>query len=86
MNEKRVQYVDVASGILILWVIAFHAMNGSKVFGATDARVALPFLTFSMPWFYFKSGLFLKGGRGISGVKKDYKKLIVPFIKWGAVG
>ena len=41
MNEKRVQYVDVASGILILWVMAFHAMNGSKVFGATDARVAL---------------------------------------------
>ena len=29
MNEKRVQYVDVASGILILWVMAFHAMNGS---------------------------------------------------------
>lgn len=86
MNEKRVQYVDVASGILILWVMAFHAMNGSKVFGATDARVALPFLTFSMPWFYYKSGLFFKGGRGISGVKKDYKKLIVPFIKWGAVG
>jgi hypothetical protein len=66
--------------------MAFHAMNGSKVFGATDARVALPFLTFSMPWFYYKSGLFFKGGRGISGVKKDYKKLIVPFIKWGAVG
>ena len=39
-----------------------------------------------MPWFYYKSGLFFKGGRGISGVKKDYKKLIVPFIKWGAVG
>lgn len=66
--------------------MAFHAMNGSKVFGATDARVALPFLTFSMPWFYYKSGLFFKGGRGFSGVKKDYKKLIVPFIKWGAVG
>ena len=49
MEQKRVKFVDLAGGILILWIMAFHAMNNCKVFGEVDVRVALPFLTFSMP-------------------------------------
>ena len=30
MNEKRVQYVDVGSGILILWVMAFHLLGTTR--------------------------------------------------------
>ena len=60
MQEKRFQHTDLAAGILILWIIIFHAINGCKVFGTTDARVALPYLTFSMPWFFYKSGQFYK--------------------------
>lgn len=85
--QKRVQYVDLASGILILWVMSFHAMNGCKVFGDVDVRVALPFLTFSMPWFFYKSGQFARSGIPISEVaRKGFKKFIIPFLKWGLIG
>lgn len=86
MKQQRIAWVDVASGILILWVMAFHAMNTSKVFGSMDVRVALPFLTFSMPWFYYKSGMLFKADRGAEGVRKDYRKFVIPFLKWGLAG
>ena len=86
MKQQRIAWVDVASGILILWVMAFHAMNTSKVFGPVDVRVALPFLTFSMPWFYYKSGQFFNVDRGAAGIKKDVGKFVIPFLKWGMIG
>ena len=83
MSEKRVKYLDLAGGILIIWIIIFHAINGCKVFGEVDARVALPFLTFSMPWFFYKSGMLFKAG---AGVRRDVTKLLIPFLKWSAIG
>ena len=86
MKQKRVKFFDLAGGILILWVMAFHAMNNCKVFGNVDVRVALPFLTFSMPWFFYKSGLFFKTLPCREGVAKDLKKLLIPFLKWSLIG
>lgn len=83
MQKSRMEYLDLAGGILIIWIIIFHAINGCKVFGEVDARVALPFLTFSMPWFFYKSGMLFKAG---GSVKKDVEKLLIPFLKWSAVG
>ncbi len=81
--NRRVEYIDLAGGILIIWIIIFHAINGCKVFGDTDARVALPYLTFSMPWFFYKSGQFTKKGIDI---KREVEKLLIPFLKWSAAG
>ena len=87
MATQRVRYVDVAGGILILWIMAFHALNMSKVFGDVDARVALPFLTFSMPWFFYKSGQFFNTAASCrEGLAKDARKLVVPFLKWSLAG
>ena len=66
----RSRHIDLAAGILMLWIITFHAVNGSKVFGDVDARVAIPFLTFSMPWFFYKSGSFFRPGRGGNNADK----------------
>lgn len=85
-TKKRIEYVDLGAGILILWVIFFHAINNAHVFGETDARVALPFLTFSMPWFFYKSGSFFKASRGKAGLRKDFRKFIIPYIKWSLIG
>ena len=86
MEQKRVKFVDLAGGILILWIMAFHAMNNCKVFGEVDVRVALPFLTFSMPWFFYRSGQFFKEMPCRKGVVKDCKKLLIPFLKWSLIG
>ena len=59
MTNNRTYHLDLAAGILMLWIITFHAVNGAKVFGPVDARVAIPYLTFAMPWFFTNPGLFL---------------------------
>lgn len=85
-KETRSNAVDLAAGILILWIMMFHAMNGSKVFGEVDARVALPFLTFSMPWFFYKSGFFFSPLPAKQRLAKDTRKLLWPFLKWTLLG
>lgn len=56
------------------------------MFGEADARVVLPFLTFSMPWFFYKSGLFFKVMPLREGIEKDVRKLLIPFLKWSLIG
>lgn len=85
-KQNRAQFYDLAGGILILWIMTFHAINTCKVFGEVDARVALPFLTFSMPWFFYKSGKFFKVMPLGDGVAKDVRKLLIPFLKWSMIG
>ncbi len=70
----------------MLWVMTFHALNNAKVFGEIDARVVIPYLTFSMGWFFYKSGTFFKKDRGAEGIRKDVRRLLVPFLKWSAAG
>lgn len=86
MNEKRVDYIDLGAGILIIWVMMFHAINNAHVYGQTDARVAIPFLTFSMPWFFYKSGQFFNPARGWEGVRRDVRKFLIPFAQWTLIG
>lgn len=86
MNKTRVGYVDLASGILIIWVMVYHAMSTCKVFNGADPRVVLPWLTFSMPWFFYKSGILFKEISCREGLVKDFKKLIVPYVKWTLIG
>ncbi len=82
----RSRHIDLAAGILMLWIITFHAVNGSKVFGEVDARVAIPFLTFSMPWFFYKSGSFFRRGSGGNGIDRDINKLLLPYLRWTVLG
>lgn len=83
--KNRIRYIDLAAGILILWIMTFHALNHAKVFGPTDARVALPYLVFSLPWFFYKSGQFLHSVK-LSNTMHDFRKLVIPFVIWSAVG
>ena len=82
----RVRYMDLAGGILIIWVMVYHALSTCKVFSPIDPRVELPWLTFSMPWFYYKSGQLFKGRTMMEGLRNDFKKLVTPFLKWSLAG
>lgn len=83
---RRVTYIDLAGGILIIWVMVYHAMSMSRAFGGVDPRVALPWLTFSMPWFFYKSGMLFKEIPCREGLTRDFKKLVVPFVRWTLIG
>lgn len=86
MQQNRISHYDLAGGILILWIMAFHPMSQNWVFDPEDVRVVLPYLVFSMPWFFYKAGHFFKVMDCREGVKKDVRKLLFPFLKWTAVG
>lgn len=86
MKQKRVNHYDLAGGILILWIMAFHPMSQNRVFNEVDVRVVLPYLVFSLPWFFYKSGRFFKTMDCRAGVRKDVRKLLFPFLKWSMAG
>lgn len=114
MPQKRIPYIDFAAGIMILWMIIYHALCYAWGFdlrdywGVTDLSVLpqgvnaqlnteghleiinpcifFPFLSFFMPWFFYKSGQFFKKRPYKELLRKDARKLLLTFVIWSAIG
>lgn len=83
MSENRLRYLDLASGVMIIWLLLYHAlypMVGDNISGK------IPFLYFFMPWFFYKSGMMFHLSEPKELIKKDYSKLIRTFIIWSIIG
>lgn len=82
--KTRSRYIDISAGLMLIWMMVghvfFHAQH-SNVFW--DHRI---YLGFFMPWFFFKSGMFFSTKDQKSLFRKDYAKLIIPFLVWAFVG
>ena len=79
--HSRERYVDVIAGIMIAWMILGHCRYFSGV--------SLPFfkfLSFYMPWFFYKSGLFFTAKESKQLLKKDVSKLLRYFIVYSVLG
>ena len=78
---KRFNYIDAIAGIMIIWMILGHC--------TTFSHYRLPFrefLSFYMPWFFYKSGMFFKARNQKDLLQKDLRKYIKPFIVYSLVG
>lgn len=86
MPNKRIDYIDMAAGIMLTWMIlghiASHASYSGRFFNIG------PCLSFFMPWFFYKAGMFYqnrfdsmrdRANRGI-------QKLLKPFIVYSLIG
>lgn len=73
--------LDIMAGIIILYVIICHM----RMVGGTTPNFGLV-LFFSMPWFYFKSGMFFKDKEIKNLVKADFQKLLAPYIAFVIIG
>jgi hypothetical protein len=73
--------LDIMAGIIILYVIICHM----RMVGGTTPDFGLV-LFLSMPWFYFKSGMFFKDKDIKDLLKADYKKLLSPYIAFIVIG
>ncbi len=58
MERKRIKYVDLSAGIMILWMMLGHCGIPGTHYGHYFHRL----LFFFMPWFFYKSGYFFKIG------------------------
>lgn len=83
MPINRIKYLDIASGIMIVWMLIYHAL-----YPMYEDRIsaAIPFLYFFMPWFFYKSGMIFQTNDAKSLLIKDFKKLMVIFIIWSVIG
>lgn len=72
----------MVSGFLILWIVAHHACQFSKI-------PSLEWVFIMIPWFFFKSGMFFRPDLKcsiIEQIKRRIKTLIIPLLFWGAFG
>lgn len=91
MPNQRIPYIDFAAGIMILWMIIYHALCYGWGFNSqgveiTNPCVYFPYLSFFMPWFFYKSGQFFEKRPMKENLTKDVRKLLLTFIIWSAIG
>ena len=89
--SKRIPYIDFAAGIMILWMIIYHALCCSWGFSVrsddfTNPCVFFPYLSFFMPWFFYKSGQLFEKRSWKEHMTKDARKLLLTFAIWSAIG
>jgi len=89
--STRIQHIDFAAGIMIIWMIIYHALGCTGVYNKlggelTNPCVLFPYLSFFMPWFFYKSGQFFRKRPWKEQLNKDARKLLRTFVIWSVIG
>lgn len=82
-NKGRLSYIDIGAGIMIIWLLYYHALY--PMFEREILNV-FPWLFYFMPWFFYKSGYFFKPKSLEENARKDASKLLKQFAIWSAIG
>lgn len=85
VSENRKAYIDVVAGIMIIWMILGHCYSFSHYFPRVIWNT-YKFLSFYMPWFFYKSGSFFRSRTSKDLLKKDLRKYIRPFLVYSIIG
>ena len=89
MINTRETYIDLGAGVMILWMITYHALWMMNVYANNEMQnpcIFFPYLSFFMPWFFYKSGRLFKK-RDIKELwEKDSCKLLSTYAIWSAIG
>ncbi len=92
--NKRIADIDLGAGIMILWMIIYHALPTAWSFQSMEMNETaqlnpcelFPYLSFFMPWFFYKSGQFFMRRPMHDALIKDSRKLLLSFAVWSAIG
>lgn len=85
-QSKRFNSFDSVTGLLIFWMIGYHALQWANLKESEVYQSGLKLFFFFMTWFYFKSGFFYGKRSTLERITHDFKKLIIPMLFWGGVG
>lgn len=75
-DKKRIEFIDLAKGLCIILVVAYHCGLVDTFPGAKQLR---------MPLYFVLSGIFFKD-YGKYSILKKINKLVIPFITFFALG
>ena len=74
MVGNRIEYIDLAKGFCICFVVMFHIMGTIPIIGTQIT-------SFRMPLYFFLSGVFFKSYENLGGfLKRKINKLLIPYI------
>lgn len=77
MQNKRIEYIDIAKGIGILIVLVDHIIG---LYGKSGFPGEMGMNMFKLPLFFFISGMFFPTHLELKTyISKKYKKLLLPF-------
>lgn len=77
MQDKRIEYIDIAKGIGILIVLVDHIIG---LYGKTGIPGEMGMNMFKLPLFFFISGMFFPSHIELKTfLSRKYKKLLLPF-------
>lgn len=84
--KERIRWIDFLSGVMIIWMILYHIFifTGNKEAQICDGLYKIFF--FFMPWFFFKSGMFVKEIPIKNVIVSGFKKLLVPYFLFSIFG
>lgn len=83
MSKERIVYLDIAAGIMTIWVMVFHALY--PMYGTDELKV-VPWFYYFMPWFFYKAGMMFHPKDTKTEIHNGWKKLILTFIIWSFIG
>lgn len=85
-KKQRETSLDAVGGIMILYMIFGHIWTKCGM-NDNHFRTALAlFLNCFMPWFFFKAGMFFRPMKTLDLLKKDFRRLVIPFCVFTFVG
>lgn len=85
MVTNRQKHIDEVSGLLILVVIIMHCFHNADLIHTKAYSITYPFY-FSMPWFFFKSGMYYHHRENKLALRNGFFQLIVPFLFFSSIG
>ena len=94
MNSQRLKYIDLGAGIMILYMVIGHVLLFARGLDTScgeksiseSPRTFFPYLSFFMPYFFYKSGMFFKKKPIQQLLSRDSKKLLLNYFIWGGIG
>ena len=81
MKSGRVSYIDTSAGLMILFMLYYHL-----VFFSRCSPLPAYLMSFFMPFFFYKSGMFFVSRPTRNLIEKDTAKFIKPFFIYSFVG
>ncbi|MCQ2344361.1 MAG: acyltransferase family protein [Paludibacteraceae bacterium] len=82
----RQQHIDMAAGIMITWMILGH-IESHVGYSGVFFRIG-QYLSFFMPWFFYKAGMFYYDRKESIKVRinREGKRLLKPFVVYSLIG
>lgn len=82
---KRIVYLDIITGLLIIHMVWGHILRFANWVNTDLYHYSSLLFTFFMPWFFFKSGMFLHSDF-LKMTQSSVKSLLVPFVEFSLLG